>query len=48
LALMLRITSIPTTIVVDKRGEISSRMNGFNPERFVDMLTERIQQALKD
>jgi thiol-disulfide isomerase/thioredoxin len=45
---MLRITSIPTTIVVDKRGQISSRMNGFNPERFVDMLTERIQQALKD
>jgi thiol-disulfide isomerase/thioredoxin len=45
---MLQITSIPTTIIVDKRGEIASRMNGFNPERFVDMLTERIQQTLKD
>ena len=48
LARMLRITSIPTTIIVNKRGEISSRMNGFNPERFVDLLTERIQQAMKD
>ena len=45
---MLRITSIPTTIVVNKHGEIASRMNGFNPERFVDLLTERIQQASKD
>jgi thiol-disulfide isomerase/thioredoxin len=45
---MLQITSIPTTIIVDKRGEIASRMNGYNPERFVDMLTERIQQTLKN
>ena len=48
LSRLLRITSIPTTIVVDRRGEISSRMNGYNPERFVDMLAERIQQTLKD
>ncbi len=48
LASMLRITSIPTTIIVNKRGEISSRMNGFNPDRFVDLLTERIQQAMRD
>jgi thiol-disulfide isomerase/thioredoxin len=48
LARMLQITSIPTTIIVDKRGEIASRMNGFNPERFVDLLTERIQQTLKN
>jgi thiol-disulfide isomerase/thioredoxin len=48
LARMLQITSIPTTIIVDKRGEISSRMNGYNPERFVDMLTERIQQTLRN
>jgi len=45
---MLQITSIPTTIIVDKRGEIASRMNGYNPERFVDLLTERIQQTLKN
>jgi thiol-disulfide isomerase/thioredoxin len=45
---ILQITSIPTTIIVDKRGEIASRMNGFIPERFVDLLTERIEQALKN
>jgi len=45
---MLQITSIPTTIIVDKHGEIASRMNGYNPERFVDMLTERIRQTLKN
>jgi thiol-disulfide isomerase/thioredoxin len=43
----LQISSIPTTIVVDKRGEIFSRLNGFLPDRFVDMLTERIRDALK-
>jgi len=48
LSRMLQITSIPTTVIVNKQGEIASRMNGFNPERFVDMLTERIEQALKD
>ncbi len=48
LARMLQITSIPTTIIVDKRGEIASRMNGFNPERFVELLTERIEQTLKN
>ena len=48
LSRMLQITSIPTTVIVDKHGEISSRMNGFNPERFAGMLTERIEQALKD
>ena len=48
LARMLQITSIPTTIIVDKHGEISSRMNGYNPERFVDLLTERIQQTLRN
>jgi thiol-disulfide isomerase/thioredoxin len=48
LSRMLRITSLPTTIIVDKHGEIASRMNGYNPDRFVDLLTERIQQTLKD
>lgn len=48
LARMLQITSLPTTVIVDKRGEISSRMNGFNPDRFVDLLTERIEQTLKN
>jgi thiol-disulfide isomerase/thioredoxin len=44
----LRITSIPTTIIVDKHGEVASRMNGFLPDRFVEMLADRIQQALKN
>lgn len=44
----LRITSIPTTIIVDKHGEVASRMNGFLPDRFVEMLADRIHQALKN
>jgi thiol-disulfide isomerase/thioredoxin len=43
----LDITSIPTTIVVNRRGEIVSRLNGFVPDRFVKMLSERIEEALK-
>ena len=45
LATKLEVSSIPTTIIVDKSGNIASRMNGFVPERFVDLLTERINQA---
>jgi len=48
LARVLAITSIPTTIVLDRRGEVISRMNGFVPGRFVDMLTDRIKDALKN
>lgn len=42
---LLRVSSIPTTIVFDKNGQIFSRMNGFVPERFVDQLTSRITEA---
>jgi thiol-disulfide isomerase/thioredoxin len=42
----LKITSIPTTILTDKHGRIFSRMNGFKPERFVEMLSTRIRDAL--
>jgi thiol-disulfide isomerase/thioredoxin len=48
LARVLQITSIPTTIIVDRRGEVVSRLNGFVPQRFVDMLSERITEALKN
>ena len=48
LSRVLAITSIPTTIVLDRRGEVISRMNGFVPGRFVDMLTDRIKDALKN
>ena len=46
LAGFLRVTSIPTTVIVNREGKVVSRMNGFLPERFVDMLTERIREAL--
>ncbi|MBZ5581029.1 MAG: TlpA family protein disulfide reductase, partial [Acidobacteriia bacterium] len=42
----LRIAEIPTTVIIDRQGRIVNRMNGFAPERFVDMLSERIQDAL--
>jgi thiol-disulfide isomerase/thioredoxin len=42
----LKITTIPTTIVIEKRGRVFSRMNGYVPERFVDLLTGRIRDAL--
>ena len=48
LSALLKINSIPTTIVLNRRGEVSSRMNGFIRERFVDMLTERIREALAE
>jgi thiol-disulfide isomerase/thioredoxin len=42
---LLKVSSIPTTIVFDKQGQIFSRMNGFVPEKFVDQLTARIHEA---
>jgi len=48
LSLLLRVSNIPTTIIVNRRGEIASRMNGFIPEKFVDMLSERILEALEE
>ncbi len=46
LAGALRISSIPTTVVLRKDGAIFSRMNGFIPEQFVDQLSERLNEAL--
>lgn len=48
LSRLLNVTSIPTTVILNKRGEIASRMNGFLPEKFVDMLTERVQRILAE
>jgi thiol-disulfide isomerase/thioredoxin len=42
----LRIVYIPTTIIIEKRGQVFSRMNGYTPERFVGLLTGRIRDAL--
>jgi thiol-disulfide isomerase/thioredoxin len=47
LARRLKIDSIPTTVIVDKNGEIASRMNGFVPDRFVEALAERIREVMK-
>jgi thiol-disulfide isomerase/thioredoxin/Flp pilus assembly protein TadD len=43
----LRVSSIPTTIIFDKRGNLAGRMNGFDPDQFVTMLSDRIEEALK-
>ena len=48
LSRVLNITSMPTTIVLDRHGNVISRMNGFLPNRFVDMLSDRIKDALKN
>jgi thiol-disulfide isomerase/thioredoxin len=42
---LLKVSSIPTTIVFDKNGQVFSRMNGFVPEKFVDQLAARIDEA---
>jgi len=48
LAGLLRVSSIPTTVIFNVRGEVSSRMNGYIPDKFVEMLGERIEQALAE
>jgi thiol-disulfide isomerase/thioredoxin len=45
LARQLTISNIPTVLVLDPNGRISSRMIGFIPERFEQMLTERVDEA---
>ncbi len=47
LAGALRISSIPTTVVFGKDGQVFARFNGFVPDRFVEMLAERIEAALQ-
>ena len=41
----LKITSIPTILILDPAGKVSSRMTGFVPERCEDLLAQRIQEA---
>lgn len=45
---LLRISSIPTTLILGKSGQVFSRMNGYVPERFIDMLTDRVKEALAE
>jgi hypothetical protein len=39
-------SSIPTTVILDKKGQLFTRMIGYLPDRFVDMLTDRVTDAL--
>ncbi len=48
LSTLLKVNSIPTTIIFNSKGELVSRMNGFIADRFVEMLAERIEQALAE
>jgi thiol-disulfide isomerase/thioredoxin len=48
LAQRMAITSIPTVLVLDPSGRISSRLTGFIPQRFEQMLTDRIEDAKKN
>ena len=42
------VSSIPTTMVFDRKGEIAFRQAGFNPrEDFVQMMTGKIEEARK-
>jgi thiol-disulfide isomerase/thioredoxin len=42
------ISSIPTTIILDRKGEIAFRQTGFNSrEDFVEVLSEKIEDAKK-
>jgi thiol-disulfide isomerase/thioredoxin len=43
---LLQVSQIPTTLLLNKQGKVSSRMNGFLPDRFVEQLIERIDLAL--
>jgi thiol-disulfide isomerase/thioredoxin len=45
---LLQVSQIPTTLLLNKQGKVSSRMNGFLPDEFVAMLIERIDAALAE
>ena len=46
LSSLLQVSSLPMTIIYGKKGEVVSRLPGFLPERFVEMLADRIDEAL--
>ncbi|MCP5116752.1 MAG: redoxin domain-containing protein [bacterium] len=43
---LLKVSSIPTTVIFNKSGHVASRINGFVPGLFVSQLTSRIEQTL--
>jgi thiol-disulfide isomerase/thioredoxin len=46
LARLLNVMNIPATILFDKSGKLSSRMDGFDPATFLEQMTTRIQGML--
>ena len=48
MAKLLQVQQIPTTVLIGKDGKVASRMNGFLPETFVSLLTQRIDSALAE
>jgi thiol-disulfide isomerase/thioredoxin len=45
---LFAVSSIPTTIILDRKGEIAFRQTGFNShEDFVEVLSEKIENAKK-
>jgi thiol-disulfide isomerase/thioredoxin len=42
------IRGIPTTVIVDAHGKVFSRMTGYDAQRYADMLSERIKEALAE
>jgi thiol-disulfide isomerase/thioredoxin len=44
----LKIATIPTTVIVDRQGRVFARMNGYDPESFVEILTRQINEALSN
>ncbi len=45
MAVKLTVSAIPTVLVIDPSGEVSSRLAGFVADRFEELLTARIQEA---
>ena len=39
----LLVTNIPATLIFDKSGALASRMDGFDPETFIDQMTNRLK-----
>ncbi len=42
----LSIQNLPTTVLLGRNGDIYSKLIGFSPRNFVDLVTERINDAL--
>lgn len=43
---LLSVTNIPATVVFDRSGKLASRMDGFDPNTFVEQMTNRLNLLL--